>query len=163
MTHPDHPIVVMGVSGSGKTTVGAALAERLGVLFLDGDSLHPPGNVAKMARGEPLTDDDRWPWLAEVGAWLADSRGVVACSALRRAYRDVLRSHCPDLVVLHLDGAEELFEQRLVKRSGHFMPVSLLGSQLATLEPLEPDERGVTRSAALPVAELVEAYARSKT
>jgi gluconokinase len=158
---PAAPVVVMGVSGSGKSTVGAALAERLGLPFLDADSLHPASNVAKMARGEPLTDEDRWPWLAEVGAWLSSARGVAACSALRRSYRDVLRTRCPDLVVLHLDAPKELLEQRLAGRSGHFMPASLLDSQLATLEPLEPDERGLTLSAALPTAELVDAYVRS--
>ena len=161
MSSPGRPVVVMGVSGSGKSTVGAALAERLGLAFLDADSLHPASNVAKMARGEPLTDQDRGPWLDEVGAWMAGAGGVVACSALRRSYRDVLRGHCPDLVVLHLEASKELLEQRLAERSGHFMPASLLDSQLATLEPLEPDERGVTLSAALPTEELVGAYVRS--
>jgi gluconokinase len=161
MSSSGHPVVVMGVSGSGKSTVGAVLAERLGLAFLDADSLHPASNVAKMARGEPLTDEERWPWLAETGAWLAGTRGVVACSALRRSYRDELRSHCPDLVVLHLEASKELLAQRLAERSGHFMPASLLESQLATLEPLESDERGVTVSAALPTGELVDAYLRS--
>jgi gluconokinase len=161
MSSPGHPILVMGVSGSGKSTVGALLAERLELAFLDADSLHPASNVAKMAHGEPLTDEDRGPWLASVGAWLAEARGVVACSALRRPYRDVLRGHCADLVVFYLEASRALLEQRLTGRSGHFMPASLLDSQLATLEPLEPDERGVTLSAALSPAELVDAYVRS--
>ena len=151
----------MGVSGCGKTTIGDLVARELGLRFLDGDSLHPVDNVTKMAAGTPLTDEDRWPWLAEVGGWLAGTGGVEACSALRRSYRDVLRGHCPDLVVLHLQASKELLAQRLADRSGHFMPASLLDSQLATLEPLEPDERGVTLSAALPTPELVDAYVTS--
>jgi len=139
------PVVVMGVSGSGKSTVGAALAKRLGVPFLDADALHPPANVAKMTAGEPLDDDDRYPWLDRVGEWLAGHpAGVVSCSALRRSYRDRLRAHCPRVEFLHLDGSAETIARRLVARPGHFMPATLLRSQFETLEPLGADEPGVT-------------------
>jgi gluconokinase len=138
------PIVVMGVSGSGKSTVGSALAQRLRVPFVDADTLHPPDNIAKMAAGEPLDDDDRYPWLEKVGRWLADHRGgVVACSALKRKYRDQLRAHCPQVQFLHLRGSPELIASRLATRSGHFMPAALLQSQFDALEPLGADERGV--------------------
>jgi gluconokinase len=139
------PIMVMGVSGSGKSTVGSALAQRLRVPFLDADTLHPPANIAKMAAGEPLNDDDRYPWLEKVGAWLADHRdgGVAACSALKRKYRDQLRAHCPRVEFLHLSGSPELIGRRLATRPGHFMPAALLQSQFDTLEPLDPDERAV--------------------
>lgn len=138
-------IVVMGVSGSGKSTVGSALAQRLRVPFIDADTLHPPANIAKMAAGEALDDDDRYPWLEEVGQWLADHRGggVVACSALKRTYRDQLRAHCPRVEFLHLRGSPELIGSRLAARSGHFMPAALLRSQFDALEPLGADERGV--------------------
>ncbi len=137
--------MVMGVSGSGKSTVGAALARRLNVPFVDADTLHPPANIAKMAAGEPLDDDDRNPWLETVGAWLAGHRGggVVSCSALKRKYRDQLRAHCPRVEFLHLRGSPELIGRRLAGRSGHFMPAALLRSQLDALEPLGTDEHGV--------------------
>jgi carbohydrate kinase (thermoresistant glucokinase family) len=139
------PIVVMGVSGSGKSTVGSALAQRLRVPFLDADSLHPPDNVAKMTAGQPLTDGDRYPWLERVGEWLADHPGGVAsCSALKRTYRDQLRTHCPPVEFLYLRGSAEIIGARLADRSGHFMPASLLRSQLDALEPLDADESGVT-------------------
>ena len=141
-------VVVMGVSGSGKSTVGALLAERLGVPFLDADDLHPITNVDKMSQGVPLTDDDRWPWLAKVGAAMAEASGtgiVVACSALKRSYRDAIRDRAPSAVFVHLHGERELLAQRLGLRVGHFMPGSLLDSQLATLEPPGDDE-GVTVS-----------------
>ncbi len=136
----------MGVSGSGKSTVGAELARRLGVPFVDADSLHPPANIAKMAAGEPLDDDDRYPWLEGVGAWLADHAGggVVSCSALKRAYRDRLRAHCPQVDFLHLRGSADVIGRRLAARTGHFMPAALLQSQLDALEPLGADEAGVT-------------------
>ncbi|MEE6139174.1 gluconokinase [Mycobacterium sp. 050128] len=136
----------MGVSGSGKSTVGSALAQRLRVPFVDADSLHPPASVAKMAAGQPLTDEDRRPWLERVGDWLADHRdgGVVSCSALKRSYRDRLRAHCPDVEFLYLSGSPELIEARLAARSHHFMPAALLRSQLDTLEPLGADEPGRT-------------------
>ena len=156
-------LVVMGVSGSGKSTVGAALAERLGLAFLDADSLHPPSNVAKMARGEPLTDQDRWPWLAEVGAWLAGAGGVVACSALRRSYRDVLRDHCPTW------WCSTSRRRRSCSRSGSLNARDTSCRRRCSTRSSRrwsrsrPDERGVTLSAALPTEELVDAYVRSKT
>ncbi len=135
----------MGVSGSGKTTVGQLLADRLGVPFEDADSLHSPANVAKMAAGHPLTDADRRPWLAAVGRALAAAREtgmVMACSALKRAYRDAIRADAPTARFLELDGSRETLESRVGHREGHFMPASLLDSQLATLEPLQRDEPG---------------------
>lgn len=136
----------MGVSGSGKSTVGAALAQRMGVPFVDADTLHPPANIAKMTAGEPLDDDDRYPWLDQVGEWLAAHRdgGVASCSALKRSYRDQLRVHCPGVEFLHLSGSPELIGGRLAARSGHFMPAALLRSQFDALEPLGVDESGVT-------------------
>ncbi|GIG20433.1 gluconokinase [Cellulomonas chitinilytica] len=141
MTH----VVVMGVSGCGKSTVGSLLADRLGVPFLDADSLHPPANVARMAAGVPLTDEDRWPWLRLVGDAMASrpAGAVVACSALRRSYRDLLRASVPDLRLVHLVGTREQLAARMRARERHFMPVSLLDTQLATLEPLGADEHGV--------------------
>ncbi|MFI5084301.1 MAG: gluconokinase, GntK/IdnK-type [Actinomycetales bacterium] len=138
-------IVVMGVSGSGKTTIGALVAHELGIPFIDGDSLHPVANVAKMAAGTPLTDEDRWPWLETVGKELAaaGTHGlVVACSALKRSYRDAIRATAPGTAFLHLEGSREVLGSRLEGRSGHFMPVALLESQLQTLEPLAADELG---------------------
>jgi len=151
-------VVVMGVSGCGKTTVGGLVARELGVPFLDGDSLHPVENVAKMAAGHPLTDEDRWPWLAIVGRELAaagDGGLVLACSALRRTYRDAIREQAPDTIFLHLNGSKEVLAQRVGGRAGHFMPPALLDSQLATLEPLQDDERGVVVDIAAPVPEVV--------
>ncbi|MEU0569371.1 gluconokinase [Nonomuraea sp. NPDC005983] len=157
-----HPlVVVMGVTGSGKTTVGAALAARLGVPFADADDFHSPQNVAKMSAGIPLDDADRLPWLRAVGAWLAGHTGtgaVMGCSALKRSYRDLLRESVPRLSFLHLDGDAEVIRQRVAHRPGHFMPASLVASQLATLEPLGPGERGVVLDLSLPVGELVDAY-----
>ena len=134
----------MGVSGSGKSVVGAALSQRLRVPFTDADDLHPEANVAKMTLGQPLDDHDRYPWLEAVGAWLGKhpDGGVMACSALRRKYRDQLRHHCDGLQFLLLEGSREVVERRQASRPGHFMPASMLTSQLATLEPLEPDEHG---------------------
>ncbi len=143
----DVPIVVMGVSGSGKTTVGTRLAEALGVDYAEGDEFHPPANVAKMAAGTPLDDADREPWLDALAGWLAERSGegaVVTCSALKRVYRDRLRASAPDAFFLHLDLPRGELERRLADRQGHFMPPSLLDSQLGTLEPLEPDEDGST-------------------
>jgi beta-N-acetylhexosaminidase len=151
-------IVVMGVSGCGKTTIGDLVARELGVPFLDGDSLHPVENVAKMAAGTPLTDEDRWPWLATVGAQLAnagDGGMVLACSALRRSYRDAIREQAPDTIFLHLHGSKEVLRARTEGRTGHFMPPALLESQLATLEPLEADEAGIVVDIAAPVDEVV--------
>ncbi|MGN7798261.1 gluconokinase, partial [Leifsonia sp. 22587] len=155
-------VVVMGVSGSGKTTVGELLAERLGVPFVDGDALHPPANVAKMASGTPLTDEDRIPWLREVGRTLASTGPdgvVVACSALKRAYRDLIRAEAPAAVFAELDGTRELLAARMSERPGHFMPVSLLDSQLATLEPLQSDEAGLRLDVGRPPQALADAVA----
>ena len=149
------PVVVMGVSGSGKTTVGAALADALGLRFVDGDALHPAANVAKMAAGIPLDDADRAPWLDAVGALLAAGPVVVACSALKRTYRDRLRAAAPDLDLVFLDGSRELLASRTAARPGHFMPASLLDSQLATLEPPTADEHPVTVDVAAPVDQIV--------
>ncbi len=152
--------VVMGVSGSGKSTVGAALAQRLRVPFVDADTLHPLANVAKMASGEPLDDDDRYPWLERVGEWLAAHHdgGVVACSALKRKYRDLLRARCPRVEFLYLHGSPEEIGRRVGARSGHFMPAALLQSQFETLEPLGADEPGVTVAIARGVDAIVDTF-----
>jgi gluconokinase len=155
-------IVVMGVSGSGKSTVGRLLAERLGVAFVEGDELHPPRNVALMAAGTPLTDADREGWLQAIATQLRDAyrhgRGlVVACSALRRRYRDLLRSGAPDTVFVLLHGERRLLAERLQDRKGHYMPASLLQSQLDTLEPPQPDERALTHDIADPPVQIVAA------
>ncbi|PPF60697.1 gluconokinase [Clavibacter michiganensis] len=144
---PFPPVIVMGVSGSGKSTVGELLAQDAGVPFIDGDDLHPEANRRKMAEGHALDDDDRRPWLEEVGRALAgrpDGGPVVACSALKRSYRDILRAAAPDAVFVHLAGDHDLLAERLGGREGHFMPTSLLASQLRTLEPLGDDEQGIT-------------------
>ncbi|OBJ02959.1 gluconokinase [Mycobacterium sp. 1465703.0] len=158
------PVVVMGVSGSGKSTVGAALAARLGVPFVDADALHPPANIAKMTAGQPLDDDDRYPWLEKVGEWLADHRdgAVASCSALKRKYRDQLRAHCPDVEFVHLSGSAELIGGRLAARTGHFMPAALLRSQLDTLEPLGADEAGITVDAGRDLEAIVDIVVRSR-
>ena len=130
----------MGVSGCGKSSLGAALATALALPFTDADDLHPAANRAKMAAGQPLTDNDRWPWLQAVGAVLAAEAGVVACSALRRSYRDLLRAAAGPVQFLHLVAPREVITERLAARRGHFMPIALLDSQLATLEPLAPGE-----------------------
>jgi gluconokinase len=158
------PVVVMGVSGSGKSTVGAALAARLGVPFEDGDDLHPTENVAKMARGVPLDDADRHPWLERIGAWLADHSdgGVIACSALTRGYRDQLRRHCPEVDFLHLDGDPEVIARRQAGRTGHFMPPSLLPTQLHTLEPITSDESGLVVDIDQPVDAIVDEYVAAR-
>lgn len=154
-------IVLMGVAGSGKSSVMAALVARLGWPALEGDELHPPSNVAKMAAGMPLTDADRQPWLAAIGGWIdereAERRSsIVTCSALRRAYRETLRRGRPSVWLVHLDVPREVLESRIRRRSGHFMPASMLDSQLATLEPLEPDEPGTTLDAVPPAGEIAD-------
>lgn len=156
------PIVVMGVSGSGKSTIAAALAARVGGTFLDADDFHPPANVAKMRAGIPLTDEDRMPWLAQVAdaavaAEQRDGTAVVACSALRRIYRDALRAVSPEAFFVQLDGSAELLAQRIGARTDHFMPATLLDSQLALLEPLGPEERGAVVAIDAAPAEIVEA------
>lgn len=148
-------LVVMGVSGTGKTTVALELRRRLGWDFLEGDDLHPPDNVAKMASGVPLSDEDRAPWLGSLAAWTAarhdEGRStILTCSALRRRYRDVLRGGAPGTVFAHLVGDHAVLLGRMTARSGHFMPASMLRSQLETLEPLEPDEVGQTFDVADP-------------
>lgn len=157
--------VVMGVSGSGKSTLARSLADELGADFIEGDALHPPANIARMATGVPLTDADRFDWLRSLAAELQrareDGRSVVlACSALKRIYRDLLRAADPELLFLHLDGATELLESRMRARSGHYMPVSLLQSQLDTLEPPGADERAVRLDAAQPLPALIAAALR---
>jgi len=152
-------VVVMGVSGSGKTTVGTALADALGVEYAEADNFHSPENIAKMSAGTPLTDEDRWPWLRSIAEWIREHEktgGVVTSSALKREYRDLLRTG-GDTWFLHLNGSHELIAGRLASRKGHFMPASLLDSQLAALEPLESDEPGLVVDAADPSAELVAA------
>jgi gluconokinase len=154
------PIVVMGVSGSGKSRVGAALAQRLRVPFADADAFHPDANIAKMAAGEPLDDSDRQPWLEAVGQWLACHRGggVMSCSALKRAYRDQLRAHCPNVEFLHLNGSPQLIGARQAHRPGHFMPASLLKSQFDTLEPLGTDENGIVVDVVTTVDDIIESF-----
>ncbi|MYA89282.1 MAG: gluconokinase [Boseongicola sp. SB0662_bin_57] len=150
----------MGVSGCGKSSVGAAVAEGLGIRYIDGDDLHPSENIAKMSRGEPLTDADRAPWLVRVGQRLAETDGpvVIGCSALKRAYRDIIRDHAAEsLCFLHLEGSRETLFKRMANRSGHFMPVSLLESQLATLEPPGLDETAITADIDQPFDKLVDA------
>ena len=162
MQAPSHLIVVMGVSGSGKSTVGAALAQRLRVPFADADDFHPEANIAKMTAGQPLDDDDRYPWLDAIGEWLAaheTSGGVMSCSALKRRYRDQLRGHAPTTEFVHLDGSRDVITRRQASRPGHFMPAALLTSQFNTLEPLEPDEPGQVIDVDQSIDAIVQAYA----
>ncbi|MFT4042521.1 MAG: gluconokinase, GntK/IdnK-type [Gordonia sp. (in: high G+C Gram-positive bacteria)] len=157
------PIIVGGVSGSGKSTVGAALAKRLGVSWADADDLHPAANIAKMSAGIALTDTDRWPWLDRVGCWLAEHDGgaVMSCSVLRRVYRDRLRRAAPTLRVVILELDRSAIIERVSSRQGHFMPVALVDSQLATYEPLAADEPGLSLDARAPVDALVDAIVAS--
>jgi gluconokinase len=156
MSDPGPPcttIVVMGVSGSGKSTVAATLVDRLGWEFAEGDDFHPPANVEKMRAGQPLDDDDRWPWLRSLAAWIgqheAASRSVVVtCSALKRSYRELLADGHPSVWFAHVTADPELIRDRMEHRTGHYMPASLLDSQLATLEPLADDEPGARVSGA---------------
>ncbi len=152
--HPTHiaAIVVMGVSGAGKSTVGRLIAARLRCDFRDADSFHPKANIEKMSRGEPLTDDDRWPWLQAIADWIAERRsagetGVVTCSALKRRYRDLItEKQCADVRLVYLKGDFDLIEARLKARKGHFMPPELLQSQFAALEEPGADENPITVS-----------------
>jgi gluconokinase len=152
--------VFMGVSGSGKSTVALAVAERLGLPYAEADHFHPKANIAKMSGGVPLTDEDRRPWLAALAAWIAEHerRGeatLMACSALKRDYRDILRTGAPDVRFIHLDAAREVIAARLRERAGHFMPAGLLDSQQATLQPLADDEPGVRIDVAASADEVV--------
>jgi gluconokinase len=159
-------VVVMGVSGCGKTTVALGIAQATGVLFAEADDFHSRANVEKMRAGIPLDDEDRWPWLRDLATWMGEraSEGrstVIACSALKRAYRDVLSEGPPSVDFVHLDGPAEVIRERLSTREGHYMPASLLDSQLASLQRLEPDERGTVLDLSLPPDELVvQAVAR---
>ncbi len=152
-------IVVMGVAGSGKTSVGEEMGRRLGVHFRDADEFHPPANIAKMSAGIPLDDDDRWPWLDAIGKAIRDARPeniVVACSALKRAYRDrIAKAAGQPVQFVFLDGPVEILRQRIGGRRGHFMPASLLDSQLATLERPGSDEHAITLSIEAPVDQVV--------
>jgi gluconokinase len=156
------PVVVMGVSGSGKSTVGAALAQRLHVPFADADDFHSAENIAKMSAGQPLDDDDRRPWLDAIGVWLADHAdgGVVSCSALKHMYRDQLRAHAPAVRFAHLDGPMEVIARRQASRPGHFMPTALLESQFDTLERLASDELGVVVDVDQSIDAIVDEVAR---
>jgi gluconokinase len=161
-TQLPHAIVVMGVSGSGKTTIGKALAERLGFEFRDGDEFHPKANVEKMRAGIALNDDDRAPWLEAIAAWIDEQRaagrhGVVACSALKRSYRAMLRGARPDVCLVYLKGGKELIGRRMAARQGHYMPASLLDSQFAALEEPGDDEGAIVVSIADEPAAIVEA------
>lgn len=156
-----HAIITMGVSGSGKTTVAEALAKRLGWSFVDGDAFHPQANVEKMRSGTPLTDDDRWPWLKAIAAEIArrrsaNDRVVLACSALKRAYRDVLVDGQSDVLMVYMKGSRELIMSRLAPRQGHYFPASLLDSQFATLEEPDASEYALTIVVDKDVSEVVD-------
>jgi gluconokinase len=157
-------VVIMGVSGCGKSSVGEGLSARLGIPYRDGDDLHPAANVAKMRAGVPLTDDDRWPWLDRVAQVLADDAPViVGCSALRRAYRDRLRAGAGGPVrFIHLTGSRDVIAGRMAARSGHYMPSSLLDSQFAALEPPGPDE-ALAIDIDQPLAAIITAAAKGLT
>ena len=156
---PAPRLIVMGVSGCGKSTVGGLLGSRTGIPFIEGDTLHPARNVALMAAGTPLTDEDRAGWLDDIasrfGALEADAGLIISCSALKRIYRERLRAACPDLRFIHLHGDKALLEQRLQYRTGHYMPPSLLTSQFQTLEPPGSVEPAITLDIAMPTDQLV--------
>ncbi|MQA11114.1 MAG: AAA family ATPase [Pseudonocardiaceae bacterium] len=153
-------VVVIGVSGSGKSTVAGGLAEALEAPFAEADSFHPKANIDKMSAGQPLTDDDRWPWLRAIANWIGQCAerdgGVVTCSALKRRYRDLLRSASNQVWFLHLHGDRDLIAKRMSGRSGHFMPPELLDSQFADLEPLAADEPGFVADVAHSPERIVE-------
>ncbi len=157
---PALQVVVMGVTATGKSAVGTRLAERLGMTYIEGDEFHPEANIAKMSAGEPLTDEDRQPWLETLAAMLAENRdagtaSVMGCSALRRRYRDILRGD-GSVFFLHLTATADVLKERMESRE-HFMPASLLQSQLDTLEPLEDDEEGTALDVDAPLDEVVDA------
>lgn len=148
-------IVLMGVSGSGKSTVGGELSRALGWPFRDADSFHPPSNIEKMSRGDPLTDDDRWPWLDAIGAWIGErlaggEAGIVSCSALKRAYRTRIGAKRQGVQLVYLLGSQDLIGARLAARRDHFMPAALLASQFAVLEEPGPEERALVVGVAMP-------------
>ncbi|MDO5035134.1 MAG: gluconokinase [Actinomycetaceae bacterium] len=149
-------IVIMGVSSCGKSTVGELLSQRVGLPYRDGDDMHPPENIAKMSAGHALDDADRAPWLHSIGRWLAAQEGgaIVGCSALKHSYRDIIRAEAPGTVFVHLNGSYDLLAQRMSARRGHFMPLSLLDSQVETLEPLGAREEGVVLDIAASPEEL---------
>jgi gluconokinase len=154
-------LIVMGVSGSGKSTIADKLAERLRWSYEDGDKFHPASNVAKMSAGHPLTDEDRWPWLQAIADEIdrvcrAGQRAVIACSALKRAYRDILVHGRSDVRIIYLKGTQELIARRLATRKNHFMPPGLLDSQFRTLEPPDTRENPVTVSIDAPVDAIVD-------
>jgi gluconokinase len=158
-------LVIMGVSGSGKTTVGKLLAERLGWQYQEGDALHPPENVAKMSAGTPLSDADRTPWLRlianRIDAWRSRGEaGVVTCSALRQAYRDIIIGERPDVGLVHLRGSRELIGRRMAARKGHFMPTALLDNQFATLQEPSAEERAIVVDVGGAPAEIVDEILR---
>ncbi|GAB3795924.1 gluconokinase [Micromonospora zhanjiangensis] len=158
-------VVVMGVAGAGKTTVARGIAEVTGLRFAEADAFHSAANVAQMRAGIPLDDAQRWPWLRTLAGWMGDRHAegvstIVTCSALKRSYRDVLRQGPAEVEFLHLDGTAELIRERLDRRVGHYMPASLLDSQRAILEPLEPDESGVVLEVAAAPDDLVAAAVR---
>ena len=160
-THPPCALVVMGVSGSGKSTIADRLAVRLDWRFEDGDGFHPPSNVAKMSAGQPLTDEDRWPWLRAIADEIdrlsaAGERAVIACSALKRSYREILVHGRNDVRIVFLDGTQDLIAGRLAARKGHFMPPGLLASQFKTLERPGADERPIIVSIDAPVERIVD-------
>ncbi|MEH2591896.1 gluconokinase [Bradyrhizobium sp. AZCC 1721] len=158
-------LVVMGVSGSGKSTIADRLARRLGWRYEDGDRFHPPANVVKMSAGHPLTDEDRWPWLWAIADEIdrlsgSGEHAVIACSALKRAYRDILVHGRDDVRIVFLDGTQDLIAARLAARKGHFMPPGLLASQFRTLEPPGAGERPITVSIDAPVENIVDDIVR---
>ena len=158
---PPCALIVMGVSGSGKSTIAEHLANRIGWIFKDGDQFHPASNISKMHAGQPLTDDDRWPWLRAIAAEIdrvsrAGGKIVIACSALKRTYRDILVHGRRDVRIIYLNGTQQLIADRLGKRTGHFMPADLLPSQFRTLEPPGSDENPVTVSIDAPVEAVID-------
>jgi gluconokinase len=157
-------LLVMGVSGSGKTTIGAMLAGRLGWTYAEADDFHPAANVEKMHAGHPLTDEDRWPWLKAIAAWMderiaAGEPAVVTCSALKRSYRDLLRDNRPEVKLVYLEGSKELIGRRMVARHGHFFPKELLDSQFRDLEPPGPGEDALVVSIDADPAKVVQQIA----
>ena len=158
--HRPTVLLLMGVSGAGKTTTGKRLAKTLGWTFRDADEFHPPENITKMTAGQPLTDDDRWPWLDAIGVWMDSKRieggrAIVTCSALRRIYRERLLTGRPEVRLVFLKGSKALIADRLSRRSGHFMPPALLDSQFSTQEEPRRDERAIVVDVSMPPSQVV--------